>query len=365
MAFASALNTPKGLHCLTLPSSRNERPPTSLILPRQFPARFSSTLALARRRNQRTEVASSKPKINKKILAKKEVKDEEDEDVDEDAIDALFRLLEEDLKNDDASLDDEDLTEEELAKLEQEVAEALGIVDDEEDEDEDEDEEDDDDDDEDDEDDDDDVVIEIDAQEEEVDDDDDDDDEEEEEEEESPVKLKTWQLRRLAAALKVGRRKTSIKILAAELCLDRPVVLELLRNPPPSLLMMCAALPDEPAPTISVSQTMPVETVVETTVETVVETTTESSEVETTVNKPIHVMQQKFSAQKRLKKAHVETLESVYRKTKRPTNAMISSIVHVTNLPRKRVVKWFEDKRSEDGVTDSRLPYRRPAPNTA
>lgn len=83
--------------------------------------------------------------------------------------------------------------------------------------------------------------------------------------------------------------------------------------------MMCAALPDEPAPTISVSQTMPVETVVETTVETVVETTTESSEVETTVNKPIHVMQQKFSAQKRLKKAHVETLESVYRKTKRPT----------------------------------------------
>ncbi|KAI5355085.1 hypothetical protein L3X38_007980 [Prunus dulcis] len=363
MAFASALNTPKGLHCLTLPSSRNERPPTNLILPRQFPARFSSTLALARRRNQRTELASSKPKINKKILAKKEVKDEEEEDVDEDAIDALFRLLEEDLKNDDESLDDEDLTEEELAKLEQEVAEALGIVDDEEDEDEDE--EDDDDDDEDDKDDDDDVVIEIDAQEEEVDDDDDDEEEEEEEEEESPVKLKTWQLRRLAAALKVGRRKTSIKILAAELCLDRPVVLELLRNPPPSLLMMCAALPDEPAPTISVSQTMPVETVVETTVETVVETTTESSEVETTVNKPIHVMQQKFSAQKRLKKAHVETLESVYRKTKRPTNAMISSIVHVTNLPRKRVVKWFEDKRSEDGVTDSRLPYRRPAPNTA
>ncbi|PQM32752.1 protein OVEREXPRESSOR OF CATIONIC PEROXIDASE 3 [Prunus yedoensis var. nudiflora] len=247
MAFASALNTPKGLHCLTLPSSRNERPPTNLILPRQFPARFSSTLALARRRNQRTEVASSKPKIKK-----------------------------EDLKNDDASLDDEDLTEEELAKLEQEI-----------------------------------------------------------------------------------------KILAAELCLDRPVVLELLRNPPPSLLMMCAALPDEPAPTISASQTMPVETVVESTVETVVETTTESSEVEPTVKVPIHVMQQKFSAQKRLKKAHVETLESVYRKSKRPTNAMISSIVHVTNLPRKRVVKWFEDKRSEDGVTESRLPYRRPTPNTA
>ncbi|CAK9167799.1 unnamed protein product, partial [Ilex paraguariensis] len=38
-------------------------------------------------------------------------------------------------------------------------------------------------------------------------------------------------------------------------------------------------------------------------------------------------------------------------------NAMISSIVHVTNLPRKRVVKWFEDKRAEAGVPDHRPPY--------
>ncbi|KAM1089378.1 hypothetical protein ACFX19_017363 [Malus domestica] len=370
MAFASALNTPKGLHFLPLPSSLRERPPTNLVLPRHFPTRFSSTLALARRRNHRAEVAPSKTKIKKKILGKKEVKEAEveveveEEDVDEDAIDALFRLLEEDLKNDDASFDDKDLTEEELAKLEQEVAEALGI-------DGDDDEEEDDDDD--------DVVVESYAEEEEEeeeeedDDDDDDDDEDEEEEEkeveedeeeESPVKLKTWQLRRLAAALKVGRRKTSIKTLAAELCLDRAVVLELLREPPPSLLMMCAALPDEPATVISVSQTKSVETVVETTQETVVETATDSVKLEPAVKVPVHVRQQKFSAQKRLKKAQVETLESVYRKTKRPTNAMVSSIVHVTNLPRKRVVKWFEDKRSEEGVPDSRVPYQRPAPNT-
>jgi hypothetical protein len=45
-------------------------------------------------------------------------------------------------------------------------------------------------------------------------------------------------------------------------------------------------------------------------------------------------------------------------------NAMISSIVHVTNLPRKRVVKWFEDKRSEEGVPDHRLPYQRPVPES-
>lgn len=44
---------------------------------------------------------------------------------------------------------------------------------------------------------------------------------------------------------------------------------------------------------------------------------------------------------------------------------MISSIVHVTNIPRKRVVKWFEDKRVEEGVPDHRLPYQRSVPETA
>lgn len=45
-------------------------------------------------------------------------------------------------------------------------------------------------------------------------------------------------------------------------------------------------------------------------------------------------------------------------------NAMISSVVHVTNLPRKRVVKWFEDKRAEDGVPDEHPPYQRSVPET-
>lgn len=40
-------------------------------------------------------------------------------------------------------------------------------------------------------------------------------------------------------------------------------------------------------------------------------------------------------------------------------NAMISSIVHVTNLPRRRVVKWFEEKRADEGVPDEHRPYRR------
>lgn len=39
-------------------------------------------------------------------------------------------------------------------------------------------------------------------------------------------------------------------------------------------------------------------------------------------------------------------------------NAMVSSIVHVLNLPWKKVVKWFEDRRAEDGVPELRLPYQ-------
>lgn len=41
---------------------------------------------------------------------------------------------------------------------------------------------------------------------------------------------------------------------------------------------------------------------------------------------------------------------------------MVSSIVHVTNLPRRRVVKWFEDKRADEGVPADpaqQRPYRR------
>lgn len=45
-------------------------------------------------------------------------------------------------------------------------------------------------------------------------------------------------------------------------------------------------------------------------------------------------------------------------------NAMISSIVQVTNLPRRRIVKWFEDKRAEEGVPEYHKPYQRSDPET-
>ncbi|KAF3447138.1 hypothetical protein FNV43_RR12318 [Rhamnella rubrinervis] len=356
MGLASALNAPSmaiQYAIATLPGnerlllSHSNSRPTHLYLPLRPPPRFSSILALARRRNHNPASSSSSKKKNKKSLAKNRVMEDED-DIDEDAFEALFNQLEEDLKNDDISLDngddDEDITEEDLAMLEQELAEAFGAVDSE--------------------------------------NEDEEGDDDEEEEEEPPVKLKNWQIRRLASALKAGRRKTS-SLLCCILTLPisprkkgnkrkRRLNRQLAKFPlkvsqpssvligllfskcfvnPPNLLMMSATLPDEPSPTVSVIETKPIETVVEITADT--------AKPDTNVKVPIHVLQQKFSAQKRLKKMHVQTLESVYRRTKRPTNAMVSSIVQVTNLPRKRIVRWFEDRRAEDGVPQNRVPYQR------
>ncbi|KAF3781621.1 Protein OVEREXPRESSOR OF CATIONIC PEROXIDASE 3 [Nymphaea thermarum] len=251
-------------------------------------------------------------------------------EADEDALEALFSMLEEDLKNDDLALDndDEEITEEDLAKLEQELEDALNDVEDDE------------------------VSL---LQNEEGGSD------EADEEEVEPVKLKRWQLRRLASALKVGRRKTNIKSLAAELGLERAVVLELLRDPPPDLLLLSASLPDKVIqPPIEVEpERKPIETA-----PTEAETESDDSlvaEIEKPAGKgkePIHVLRNRWSGQKRLKKVQIETMERVYARSKRPTNAMVSSIVHVTNLPWKSVLKWFEDRRALDGVPDRRAPFQ-------
>ncbi|MQL96387.1 hypothetical protein Taro_029061 [Colocasia esculenta] len=318
-------------------SSSSGRSP-SLRLRLSLPSRFQSLVTYARRRKNSS--AASRIGTPKKEKKSEHADDLEEEDIDEDAFEALFNLLEEDLKNDNMSDDDMDdeLTEEDLARLEQELTAALGDEDD----------------------------------------DDDDfsggvpsessdlesmDDGEEDEEEYKLPRLKNWQLRRLASALKNGRRKTSIKNLSAELGLDRALVLDLLREPPPNLLLMAASLPDKVAETLSKAdheqgtpmESLPVQT----------DTAETESKEEEEEEMPVHIMTTRWSNNKRLKKVQVETLERVYARTKRPTNAMISSIVHVTNLPWKTVIKWFEDKRVQDGVPDHhRKPFRRPESET-
>ncbi|CAN6457245.1 unnamed protein product [Victoria cruziana] len=317
-------------------------PPNLVVLAR--PALFQSRFRLCFSR-RRSPGASRQTSRNRKKNAR-ESRDNENPsedafEADEDALEALFSMLEEDLKNDDLTLDndDEEITEEELAKLEQELEDALNDVEDGE------------------------VSL---LQDEEG------GNNEDDEEDVEPVKLKRWQLRRLASALKVGRRKTNIKSLAAELGLERAVVLELLRDPPPDLLLLSASLPDKVIQPPIEPEKQPVETApVETDTEPddgliAEEKTTEPDDgliaEGKTMDKgkqPIHILRNRWSGQKRLKKVQIETLERVYARTKRPTNAMISSIVHVTNLPWKSVLKWFEDRRALDGVPDRRVPFQR------
>ncbi|MBA0584900.1 protein OVEREXPRESSOR OF CATIONIC PEROXIDASE 3 [Gossypium raimondii] len=342
--MASALSVNSSISVRILQSSYRGR--VSVAQPRYFnllPApqsRRRYTVAYSRRRNNQPASTEKKKRLKKE--KKKGLVEKEEEDFEGDPFEALFKQLEEDLKNDNPDMEDDDdegdeINEEDIDRLANELAEAFGDFD-----------------------------FEgfssapNDAKEEVE--DDGEEDGNDDEVEERPVKLKNWQLRRLAAALKVGRRKTSIKTLAAELCLDRAVVLELLREPPPELLMISATLPDEPVKKEPEPESEPEpEPMPETKhVETLAfETTMDNVKHEPKVKEPIHVMQQRWSAQKRLKKVQIDTLEKVYRRSKRPTNTMISSIVQVTNLPRKRVVKWFEDKRNEDGVPEHRQPYRR------
>lgn len=106
-----------------------------------------------------------------------------------------------------------------------------------------------------------------------------------------------------------------IKNLAAELCLDRAYVLELLRDPPPKLLMLSATLPDEKPPVAAPENSSPPDPMESSSAEDAVEV----KPVEKVKEEAVHVMQQRWSAQKRVKKAHIETLEKVYRRSKRPT----------------------------------------------
>lgn len=262
--------------------------------PGSLQARYVTQFQVAASRRNRP-LSSSK--------TKKAQKNEEDEDsLDEDALEALFSQLEKDLEKDQLSDDDENdmITEEEVSKFEEELNEAISDI----------------------------------------------DDDEEALDEYPPLKLENWQLQILAAALEVGRRKVSVKKLAEELGLDREIVLELLRNPPPELLLIqpvkdnigsvqSAVKPDKDNVGSSGSDRKPIDP-----------TLKEASESDAEV--PMFVNQAQWNRKKRMKKVQIATLEKVYRRTRRPTDAMVDNIIHLTNLPRKAIVKWFSDKRMQE-----------------
>lgn len=121
----------------------------------------------------------TKIQSEEKVVATEDVMDDDDEDG---ALEALFKQLEEDLANDDLSVDDDDdeISEEDMARFEKELAEAIedaGSVDE--------------------------------SAEDSLLSSGDYGNDEQIDRSEGP-ELKTWQLRRLARALKIGRRKTSV-----------------------------------------------------------------------------------------------------------------------------------------------------------
>ena len=114
----------------------------------------------------------------------------DDDEEEEDAFEMLFKQLEEDLKNDDLSKDgsDDEISEEDLALLERELEDALGDFDAE--------------------------TLNPDVNDAESDGNDTEDEEEEENDDDERLpKLRTWQMKKLARALKTGRRKTSVSAL--------------------------------------------------------------------------------------------------------------------------------------------------------
>jgi hypothetical protein len=129
-----------------------------------------------------------------------------------------------------------------------------------------------------------------------------------------PLKLKL---------LKVFHFMLQIKNLAGELGLDRALVIELLRNPPPKLLLMSDSLPDEAPSKPEVKEQEPPNSA---TVDEV-----DTSEIEPQVDLPVHVMSAEWSARKRLKKVQLETLERVYLRSKRPTVTRISISIMIMN----------------------------------
>ncbi|CAM8964122.1 unnamed protein product [Rhodiola kirilowii] len=207
MALASSLNV-----FLRLPESSNRvNHPCIATLRRIPPPRLVATFA--RRGNRSTGITSKR----KKEPLRRDVENSDGVD----PFEALFGMLEEDLKNLDEELlgiddeDEEDISPEELAKLEKELEAAIGESEElmqllslggEEGGD----------------------VIDVGLGGESVDDDG----------EDVELELTDWQLKKLAVAAKAGKRRTDIKSLAAELGLDRDIVLELLRIPPEVLLSM-------------------------------------------------------------------------------------------------------------------------------
>eukprot|EP00270_Netrium_digitus_P018908 TRINITY_DN7294_c0_g1_i2.p1 TRINITY_DN7294_c0_g1~~TRINITY_DN7294_c0_g1_i2.p1 ORF type:complete len:490 (+),score=117.16 TRINITY_DN7294_c0_g1_i2:243-1712(+) len=176
---------------------------------------------------------------------------------------------------------------------------------------------------------------------------------EEDDEDELPrtVRLKMWQVNKLQNALdKHGRRHINVKALAAETKLDRNDVLAWLRiasaSSDRSASSLASASPSATSlPAAPVVQSGPAPVAL-------------PLEAGPVAMPPMDLIGKRnepaggrrgFVGQKRIKKEHLATLEQVYRRSHYPTGAMISNLVMLTNLPKKRIEAWFVERRERTG----------------
>lgn len=82
--------------------------------------------------------------------------------------------------------------------------------------------------------------------------------------------------------------------------------------------MLSAAVPDKPVSTVVEPVKEPAEAISSEAIPAI-----EKSEAKANMKVPVHVMQRNWSAQKRIKKVQLETLERVYKRTKRPTVSVL------------------------------------------
>ncbi|MCO5557201.1 hypothetical protein L7F22_010761 [Adiantum nelumboides] len=155
-----------------------------------------------------------------------------------------------------------------------------------------------------------------------------------------------------------------IKSLAAELKLDRDDVIFFLKNPPPELLMAVSVI-EENADEDNKLVTDEAEVDAD--------FGTMDGSVTALLNDDLHMQKARETQKptygprdwykgKRLKKTNLMTLQRVYKRTRRPTNTMIESLVHVTHLPRARILEWFEEERVRSGVERPPSPRQDASP---
>lgn len=145
-------------------------------------------------------------------------------------------------------------------------------------------------------------------------------------------RLAPWQSFRLEQAYQKGKKNYEVKSLMGDLHLSRSEVLTWLklRSADPSL-----APPKKDAPLSREKKAEP-------------KTGIHNPYAKSGGARPVYRHWEVRYGDRRLNREAKDTLERVFSLNKYPTDEMISGIVDITKLPRRRIIQWFKDARKDD-----------------